>query len=292
MLGRGLSSKLVKIVEGVYRPSEDEVLRLAEIAKLNKLYLAFLRSVDSDVLREERLVEEARFMRYVRNVVDVVKVLKGLRYALYKFRKPVDHVSVDLDLLIHVDDVPKAVARLRSIGFEIVVVEPYTVTLRKGGFIVDLYTHPAFAWIVYMDGQKLLQEHSEDMEIAGVEARGLTREAEAVVTAAHAAYKEHVVLLLDCITIRGWLTRKGIEIAKEFEVEKSIEIVETICRSIESGALEAPYRIPLPHLAKLYIDKIARDTNFRTTTPNIAKYIAGRKGVGYTLLWRLRRKSY
>ena len=31
--------------------------------------------------------------------------LGGLRYALYKFRKPVDHISVDLDILVHVDDV-------------------------------------------------------------------------------------------------------------------------------------------------------------------------------------------
>jgi|GEM_PF-3805211 len=30
----------------------------------------------------------------------VVEALRGINYALYKFRRPVKHVSVDLDILI------------------------------------------------------------------------------------------------------------------------------------------------------------------------------------------------
>ena len=152
MVGGSLSLKLLRTIDGVYKPREDELWGLAEVARLNKLYLAFLRSVDCGVFWRERVVEEARFRRYMRSVVDVVGALRGLRYALYKFRRPVDHVSVDLDVLVHVDDVSRAVARLRSRGFRVVVVEPYTVTLRRRGFIVDLYTYPAllglFTWMV------------------------------------------------------------------------------------------------------------------------------------------------
>ena len=37
--------KLLRVLEGFYRPREDEVLRLANVARLNKLYLAYLRMV-------------------------------------------------------------------------------------------------------------------------------------------------------------------------------------------------------------------------------------------------------
>lgn len=287
-----LSLKLLNIIHGSHKPREEELPRLAEIAKLNKLYLTFLRSISSDVLQCERVVEEARFRRYVSNVIDVIKTLKDLRYALYKFRKPVDHVSVDLDILIHVGDVPKAVAKLKSIGFKIDVIEPYTVTLRRGGFIVDLYTYPAFAWIVYMDGQKLLRDYSEDIEVYGVLARGLTRDAEVVVTAAHAVYKELMVLLLDCITITKWFSSKVIDIAREFAVERSLEIALDLCKAIEQGVAEAPYKIPLPHIARLYLSKAVADPYFRRTALNILRYLAKRRQSGYIVLWRLTRKSY
>ena len=287
-----LSLELLNVIRGFYRPGEEELPQLAEVAKLNKLYLAFLRGIGNDVLQRERAVEEARFRRYLSNVVDVVEVLKDLRYALYKFRRPVDHVSVDLDILIHVDDVPKAVARLKSIGFRVDVIEPYTVTLRRGDFVVDLYTHPAFAWIVYMDGQKLLEDCSEDIEVNGIPARSLTKDAEVVVTAAHATYKEHIVLLLDCLTINAWLSGKAVRMAEEFMVREALDLALHACRAIEGGAAEAPYKIPLPNIARLYLEKIAVDPNFRSTASNIMKYLARRKHGARMVISRLIRRSY
>ena len=67
---------------------------------------------------------------------------------------------------------------------------------------MDLYMHPSFAWVVYMDGGRLLREFSEGFELCGEAVRGLSREAEVAVAAAHAVYKEHLVLLLDCTTAR------------------------------------------------------------------------------------------
>jgi hypothetical protein len=95
----GETLKLLKALEGLYKPKDEEVLRLAEVAKLNKLYLAFLRRVD--VLHRDLLLEEARYKRYLGNAIEVARAFKNLNYAFYKFRKPVDRVSVDLDMEMH-----------------------------------------------------------------------------------------------------------------------------------------------------------------------------------------------
>jgi len=145
--------------------------------------------------------EESRFKWFVRNALEVVKVLKGVDYVLYKFRRPVDHVSVDLDILVSARDIPRAVKSLRERGFRVIVPEPYTVTMERRGFIVDLYTMPSFAWVVYVDGLRLIGEHSSDVELWGTTVRALSREAEVAVAAAHAVYKEHLVLLMDCLVV-------------------------------------------------------------------------------------------
>jgi len=55
--------RLLQVIEGLYKPSPDEVPRLAEAAKLIKLYLAFLRAA-RDMLPGEWASEEERFRRY------------------------------------------------------------------------------------------------------------------------------------------------------------------------------------------------------------------------------------
>lgn len=66
---------------------------------------------------------------------------------------------------------PRAVKALCLCGFKIIIAEPYTVTLVRRGFIVDLYTEPSFAWVVYMDGGRLLKDHVEEVEVNGVQAK-------------------------------------------------------------------------------------------------------------------------
>lgn len=286
-----LAQKLIAVLNSWYRPREDEVSVLAEVARLNKLYLAYLRSVKNPYIDVERLREEARYRRYIDNVIEVVKTLDGLRYALHKFRRPLEHVSVDLDILIHVDDVSRAVRRLIDRGFRITISEPYTVTLGRGGFIIDLYTQPSFAWIAYMDGEKLLRDHVEDFEINGVLARGLTREAEVVVSAAHAVYKEHVVLLIDCLTLYRWFSKKVIDIAYELNTEKALDILAEVCIDIAQGAIEAPAKIVLPKLFTAYGSKIIADNRFRSTQLNIFSYLL-RRDIGQRVLSRIIRRSY
>jgi len=66
----------------------------------------------------------------------------------HKFRKPMNHVSVDLAMIIRSKDIYKATRLLHEKKFKVIVDEPYTMTLARRGFIVDLYTWPSFARIM------------------------------------------------------------------------------------------------------------------------------------------------
>jgi hypothetical protein len=103
-------------------------------------------------------------------------------------------------------------------GFKIAVSEPFTITPAKSGFIADLYTNFSFVWIIYSDSEKLLKEYSEEIMIDNAVARASSIEAETAVSAAHAIYKEHMVLLIDCLTIWRWMNKKVWDIAYELSL--------------------------------------------------------------------------
>jgi hypothetical protein len=284
--------KLLRTLQGLYRPSSGEVYKLAEIAKLNKLYLAYLKRV-GDALESELIREEARYRWFMRNTAEVVGVLEnvGATYALYKFRRPFEHVSVDLDILVRVEDVSRAVRALISRGFRVIVWEPYTVTLARSGFIVDLYTHPSFAWVVYMDGEGLLDCCVEEVDVGGLGAKALSREAEVAVVAAHAVYKEHMVLLMDCLVAWSWMSKAAWDIVVEHGVEEALEALLEACSLVRRGLVEAPYRLKPHVLLKAYAHKALHDTLFRSTLFNIPRYMA-RRDLGLRVSTRLTRRSY
>lgn len=283
------SLKLIEALDRRYKPRDYEIPILLKYAQMNKLLLGFLRAAD---INDDRFHEEERYKWFMDNTIEVIKVINDLNYALYKFRKPIDHVSVDLDILIDVKDVHKAVSKLRELKFKIVVAEPYTITLVRRGFIVDLYTHPAFAWIVYMNGELLLKDYVEDFYVNGFPAKSLTKEAEVVVSMAHAIYKEHMYLLIDHILMKKWFCKGIWRIAEEFKVSKAIEKALEISRLIDHGFIEAPYKIPFKEVLKLYIYKALEDEIFRATTPNILKYMLLRGGGWRKVYWRFKRETY
>jgi hypothetical protein len=94
VLEDSLLLRLLKVLEGSYEPDHYEALRLADVSRFNKLYLSYLRRV-KDVLSKELSREEAKYRWFMNNVYDVAIVLRGLEYAFYKFRKPMDQVSVE-----------------------------------------------------------------------------------------------------------------------------------------------------------------------------------------------------
>lgn len=288
---RTLTQKLMKLLEGAYRPSNlDEAELLRKLARLNKLYLPFLRTL-RDLYHKEWSKEEKRFKKYINNIIIIIRTLKNLDYALFKFRKPLDYVPADIDILIKREHVAEALRRLNHRGFRIVVWEPYTVTLSKGEIIVDLYTQPAFAWMIYLNGRRLLEETEVvELEPQGVEARMLTREAEVIASATHAVYKEQIYLLIDYYVIKHWLNRRALALARELNAEKALEILYVISEGIEKGLVEAPVKIAPIKILGTFVKKFINDSIFRATSINVTRLLMNR-GISL-MVWRLRRESY
>jgi len=143
-----------------------------------------------------------------------------------------------------------------------------------------------------MDGLRILRDYSEEFEVAGTYVPGITREAEVAVAAAHAVYKEHMILLIDCLTAWSWLTGRTIRVAEELGAGRALEKLLNACREIRMGSSEAPYRIPAPSLIEIYLEKTVEDRVFRATSLNILKYILRRGDSGRVILQRLTRRSY
>jgi len=268
----------------------DSIEELAELAKLNKVLLGFLRRVGYQ--GPLRIMEESLYRRYMNEVARVSEALRGLDYAFYKFRKPVEHVSVDIDVLVRYEHLLKAVTALAGMGFRVEVSEPYTVTMIRSGTIVDLYTHPSFAWIMYLDGERLLEE-TETIKIdsTGVEAKALTKEAETIATAAHAIYKEHIYLLTDYYVTKQWLNNKALKLAKELNAEEAIHTSLKLNTQIEQGLAETPIKLNPAQTAKILTTKFTKDPNFRATSINTIKLVTKKRTI-QQLVSRIRRKSY
>ena len=266
----------------------DELDGLIEIARMNKILLGFLRR--ANISTGLRRIEEIRYAKYMNLVKEVANLLNDLDYAFYKFRKPIEHVSVDIDILIDGEDVAEASRRLLKNGFKPIVIEPYTVTFQKYGVPIDLYTQPAFAWIIYMDGDKLLEYCVEEIDLDGVNAKAITKEAEVVSVAAHAIYKEHMYLLADYFTVERWISGRAVRLAEEHKVEDSISIALKLNQLIENGVLEAPIKLDIGNLMTLYTNKFIEDNIFRATSINLIKYLK-RGDIGKRLLSRVTRLS-
>lgn len=266
---------------------------LAELARLNKILLGFLRRIGNE--GPLRALEEKRYRRYMSEVVKVLEAINDLNYALFKFRKPIEHVSVDIDILIHGKHLWKAVEKLREIGFRVEVLEPYTVTMIKRGTIVDFYTHPSFAWTVYLDGERLLEEAEtisiEGMEAGKAEVNALNLEAEVIITAAHAIYKEHMYLLADYYVIKQWLSRKALKLAEELNAEEAVQASLELNNQIERGLTETPIKLNPIQTVKILTVKFMKDPNFRTTSINAIK-LATKKRTIQLLISRIKRRSY
>ena len=145
---------------------------------------------------------------------------------------------------------------------------------------------------MYLDGEKLLRDYAEDIEVNGVWARALCREAEVVVVAAHAVYKEHIVLLIDCLLVWSWMNSKVWSIAGDLSVEKALRELLNICNLVKGEYIEVPYKLRLYRIVEMYLNKTVCDPFFCATLPNVLKYLFLMQGSGKRIVDRLTRRSY
>jgi len=125
-----------------------------------------------------------------------------------------------------------------------------------------------------------------------VRARVLSREAEVVVAVAHAVYKEHMVLLIDCLTAWAWTGRGVWSLAEELGADKALETLYSICRAIGAGYVEAPHKLGIATTTRILSEKLIEDPAFRATAINIVKYILKHRNIGTKILSRILREGY
>lgn len=242
--------------------SNEDLKVSIDVAAKNKVLLHFLRvmNIDGDI----KVLQENMYKEFLRSLRLVANALKGIDHVFIKLRKPVRYVPSDIDVLLRRRDVGKAYSRLRSLGFRAEVVEPYTLTVTRGNIIVDLYVHPTMGNIIYIDGEKLL-EYRENGFFEDVEIPVLEKPAEALIVAAHAIYKERIYTLNDYVTIKMWVSRKTVRLARDFKCLDAVREALIINDMVRRGDLKLPYRIPLNKWIILFTRKIISDEVTRGT---------------------------
>jgi len=277
------------VVRGKRMPLDGDVLaECIEVASKNKVLLHFLRALD--IRSDIRLREEARYRRFLGNLSVVVDALEGLDYVFIKLRKPAIYVPADIDVLAARNRVPEAVSRLMRRGFSVEVAEPYCVTMVRGSTIVDLYVYPTLGGMIYLDVGKLL-EYGVFAEFDGVEIPVLETYAEALITIAHALYKERIYTLNDYMTVRAWFSTKTIKLAEELNCLDAVEETIIIHRLVEEQRLALPYRISFAKWLGLLGYKILRDGLARATLSNLPKTLKDRR-FGKLILSKVVRDTY
>jgi hypothetical protein len=253
--------------------STEPIPQLLEHAKKNKMFLHVLRRLD--VKGQIRSMEEARYAKTLEAIADVAETLNGIEYTLFKFFRPVAYVPADIDVLLSARELETATRRLNKLGLRAIVKDSYCLTL-NGRFIVDLYTYPNFANIIYLDAKELMNHVTED-KVNGVATKTLKTGAEAAVVVAHALYKEHIYTLNDKITIQTWLNRESEAIIKELKAKEALELARRINRQIDEGLIETPYKLPMSKALTLITRKALQDPLTRATMPKLLTKLMDRR---------------
>lgn len=235
--------------------------QLLESARRNKVLLSYLTASDYDpTIRKQ---QEKKLSEIVQVALSISNALSGLDYALIKFVKPVRYVPADIDILVSPAHLRAATKVLQELGFMQIVQESCCVTF-KGSQTVDLYINPAFADVPYMAGIKLLN-HCQTIWIDGTMVRKLTTEAEAVLAAAHAIYKEHIFTLNDFLTITKWVNKNSLDIANETKTVEALQTSLAICDLVIKGERDLPCKLRLPEIIGFLGIKIAKDSQTRSS---------------------------
>jgi hypothetical protein len=261
---------------------------LIDLASKNKVLLQLL--VKFDIKDPLRRSQEEAVENIVRLVENLSKDLDSFSFAFFKLVKPLSYVPADVDVLVKSEEREEVIKRIEELGFKVEVKEPFCTTLVKGSSIVDVYVHPTLGGMIYMDGQELLN-HVCIKDFNGIKIKSLESYAEALVSAAHAVYKERIYTLNDYFTVKAWTTEETFKLAKELECLPALEFAIKLNDAIKNGLVEAPYRIPVHTWTKLLAQKVLRDPLARSTSKNLVKTLGTKRGIKL-LKSKLTRESY
>jgi len=251
------------------------------------MFLHALRRLD--VKGKIRSIEEARYAKTLKAIADVAEALNGLEYSLFKFFRPIAYVPADIDVLVSEKDLETAKRRLMKLGLRAIVKDSYCITL-NGRFIMDLYTYPNFANIIYLDAKKLMNNIIES-KVNGVAMRRLKNSAEVAVIIAHALYKEQIYTLNDKITVQTWLDEESEAIMEELKAKGALEIAKEINHQIDEELIETPYKLPISKTLNLMIHKALQDPLTRVTFPKLLAKLMDRRFPAL-ITSRMRRVTY
>ena len=259
-------------------------------AARNKILLHVLRRLN---VNNELRLDQERKLKVIYNTLTSIwrKLIEFEGVSMIKFFKPIVYVPSDLDILVHEKDLGKTISILRDMGFHIQVVEPYCVTLvNNNGVIVDLYIYPSFSNIIYLD-RNILLENTTYLRVDDALIRTLSREAEVLITIAHAVYKENMITLNDYFTITEWFNNRVVDLAKASRILPAVSIVLEYLVMITKGLVEAPVRINLPRLMLVYIDKFLKDNLTRSSLIKVTERLRDKR-FGSLILSKITRKTY
>jgi len=285
---KGSTKHLINLIKEDGQKIEVDLSSLIDLASKNKVLLQLLVKLDiEDPLRRS---QEEAIESIVRLVENLSKDLDSFSFAFFKLVKPVSYVPADVDVLVKSEEREEIIRRIEGLGFKVEVKEPFCTTLVKGSSIVDVYVHPTLGSMIYMDGQELLN-HVCIKDFNGLRIKSLNSYAEALVSAAHAVYKERIYTLNDYFTIKEWTTEETFKLAKELKCISALELAVKLNDAIENGLVEAPCKIPLYTWTKLLAQKILRDPLARSTSKNLVKTLVTKRGIKL-LKSKLTRESY
>jgi hypothetical protein len=182
-----------------------------------------------------------------------------LRLCTWKFKKSFERVSVDLDILVKVEDTPRLL-KPWFIGVLVLLSGNRTRLPLLEGDLLLTFTHPSFTWVVYMDGEALLECCVEEVEVGNLGAKALSREV--------------------------W------GLAVDYGVEEALEELLRVCSLVRSGVEEAPCKLRPHAVLRAYVEKTMHDPSFRSTLPNILRYVITRRDIGEKIIARITRRSY
>ncbi|MCW3982393.1 MAG: nucleotidyltransferase family protein [Candidatus Bathyarchaeota archaeon] len=282
-----ITQKLMTSLADNTSPTVADSPLLRGHAKKNKVLLQYLRAVAID--DDQRQTQEQGLKKIYNALIELASQISHLDYAVIKFFKPIAYLPSDIDLLLKKDHLPNLSRILHALGYRETVSEPNCVTF-EGKAVVDVYLNPDAFNVPYIDGALLLN-YTSTTKIAGITVKKLQSDAEVVIVASHAVYKEQIITLNDYYFIKSSLSTTSFEIAKKCHVCDALDYVVEVFEAVENGKVNLPFKIGVGRSSKFFLQKITVDSFSRKSLPLVCfKILDGR--LSTLVRCRLRRQTY